>query len=96
MLKDGLILQVIDPCTMRNPNSFLVSWMTTAGVDSMIVQSYHQPGLPVDTRIRLPKNVDICKLAVRISAKNSAGMSSPTEIAAPVGESFTHTRPILI
>ena len=91
MLKDGLILQVIDPCTMRNPNSFLVSWMTTAGVDSMIVQSYHQPGLPVDIRIRLPKNVDICKLAVRISAKNSAGVSSPTEIAAPVGESVTHT-----
>ena len=93
MLKDGLILQVIDPCTMRNPNSFLVSWMTTAGVNSMIVQNYHQPGRrrPVDIRIRLPKNVDICKLAVRISAKNSAGMSSPTEIAAPAGESVTHT-----
>jgi len=29
--------------------------------------------------VMLPQNVDDCNLIVRISARNSAGMSSPTE-----------------
>lgn len=45
------------------------------------VEHRHQSGLPVATiRVTLPPNVDECNLAVRISAGNSAGMSSPTEI----------------
>ena len=46
----------------------------------------HEPGQAVaDFTISLPRTVDVCTLHVRISAGNSAGMSSPSE-AVEVGK----------
>ena len=40
----------------------------------------HEPGQAVaDFTISLPQSVNLCSLHVRISAGNSAGMSSPSE-----------------
>jgi len=65
-------------CT-KIPNSFHVDVVITAMV--IRVEHYHQSGHPDTTiPVALPPNVDEC-LIVRISAGNSAGMSSPTEIA---------------
>lgn len=62
-------------CALRGPSYFLVTWNTTAGLDSRT--EYHH--CPVnDIRIRLPKNVEKCNLVITITAGNSVGMSSPT------------------
>ena len=46
----------------------------------------HDPGQAVaDFTISLPQTVDVCTLHVRISAGNSAGLSSPSE-AVEVGK----------
>ena len=72
---------------MRRPNSFHVTVMTSdRTVNITSVQYDHQIGSQVTIRIELTKNVDVCSLLVNISAGNSAGMSSPTEIR--VGRSF--------
>ena len=48
----------------------------------------HEPGQPVaDFNISLPQSVDVCTLHVRISAGNSAGLSSPSE-AIEVGKLY--------
>ena len=39
----------------------------------------HQQGEVADFTISLPQTVDVCSLDVKISAGNSAGMSSPSE-----------------
>jgi len=52
--------------------------MTSDRVVIKTVQHDHQSGPQV--RIELPRNVNMCSLVVSISAGNSAGMSSPTEI----------------
>ena len=74
--------QVTDLCRVRTPNSFLVNVMST---DGDVIRSVQHP---VDTiHVPLHLNVDDC-LIVRISAGNSAGMSSPTEIT--VGKLITN------
>ena len=65
------------PCTARSPDGLIVTWRTTAGVNSMPEEYPYIPGLPLDIRIRLPKNVK-CNLTTLIRAKNSVGVSSPT------------------
>ena len=75
-------LQVTDLCTVRMPDYFLVTVMSTDGVIITTVQH------PVTTiHVTLPQNVDECNLIVRISAGNSAGTSSPTEV--PIGKLMT-------
>ena len=48
----------------------------------------HQQGEVADFTISLPQSVDVCSLHVKISAGNSAGMSSPSETV-EVGKLFT-------
>jgi len=77
-----------DPCTVRIPDYFHVTVMSTDGV--IITNVQH----PVTTiRVTLPQNVVKC-LIVRISVGNSAGLSSPTEIS--VGKSITNLVPKLL
>ena len=66
---------------MRMPNSFLIN-VSTVGIS----EHDNQPGPTDYTTIRLTLSVDVCGLLVKIIAKNSAGMSSPTEIAVTVGK----------
>ena len=66
---------MVDPCKMRMPNSFLIN-VSTVGIS----EHDNQPGHPVAIRIRLTQPMDMCGLLVKITAKNRAGMSSPTEI----------------
>jgi len=65
---------VTDPCTVRIPDYFLVTVMST---DEMIIKTVQHPVTSI--RVTLPQNVDECDLIVRVSAVNSAGISSPTE-----------------
>ena len=67
---------------MRRPNSLHITVMTTGrvAVNTTTVRHDHQSGPQVTIRIELPQNVDMCSLHVNISAGNSAGLSSPTEI----------------
>ena len=54
--------------------------MTT---DRVIITTVQHPVATVritTIHVTLPQNVDECNLVVRISAGNSAGVSSPTEI----------------
>jgi len=73
-------VQVTDLCTLRIPDYFLVTVMSTDGVITTTVQH------PVTTVhitticVTLPQNDDNCNLTVRINAGNSAGVSSPTNI----------------
>ena len=73
--------QVTDLCTVRIPDYFLVTVTSADGVIITTVQHQH-PATTVHITtipVTLPQNVDECYLIVRISAGNSAGMSSPTE-----------------
>ena len=72
------LLQVTDSCEMKIPNFFNITVMTSDRVVIKTVQHDYQSRSQV--RIELPQNVDMCSLHVNISAGNSAGMSSPTEI----------------
>ena len=80
-----LIPQVTDQCTVRMPNSFLVSVTTANGV--IITTDNHPHSESVATTIHILLSVDECDLIVRISAENRAGVSSPTDI--PVGKLST-------
>ena len=68
-------LQVNDTCTVRMPNSFLVTVMSTDGDIIKTVQHSN-----TNVYVRLPQNMEDCNLIVRISAVNSAGISPPTNI----------------
>ena len=58
----------------------------TSGGNVLNETRQHQPGQAVaDFTISLPPSVDVCSLRVRISAGNSAGMSSASE-AVEVGK----------
>ena len=59
---------------VRMPDYFLVTVMST---DGMIITTVQHPVTTI--HVTLPQNVDECNLIVRISAGNSAGMSSSTE-----------------
>ena len=73
-------------CPIRMPEFFLITLMTPDGSVLKESNMTHEPGQPVaDFTISLPQSVDVCPLHVRISAGNSAGMSSPSE-AVVVGE----------
>ena len=50
--------------------------------DGMIIKTVQHPVATI--RVTLPQNVDECNLILRVSAGNSAGMSSPTEV--PIGK----------
>ena len=64
---------------------FLITLMTSGG-NVLNETRQHQPGQPVaDFTISLLPSVDVCSLHVRISAGNSAGMSSLSE-AVEVGK----------
>ena len=73
--------QVNDLCTLRIPDYFLVTVTSADGVIITTVQHQHPATTVriVTIPVTLPQNVDECYLIVRISAGNSAGMSSPTE-----------------
>ena len=75
----SLPLQVDTVCTNRMPEFFLITLINSDG--SVLNETrQHQPGQAVaDFTISLPQSVDVCSLHVRISAGNSAGMSSPSE-----------------
>lgn len=68
--------QVTDRCTAIS-SSFLVTVMST---DVVIIKSVQQQHPVTTVHIVLPQDVDECNLIVNISVKNSAGMSTPTEI----------------
>ena len=70
-----LYTKVTEPCTIRMPVYFLVTVMSTDGVIIKTVQ--HPVATDRITTIRV--TLDECYLVVRISAGNSAGISSPTE-----------------
>ena len=81
-----ILLQVDILCLSRIPEFFLITLMTSAGSILKESNRSHEPGQAVaDFTISLPQSVDVCSLHVRISAGNSAGMSSPTE-AVEVGK----------
>ena len=83
-----LLPQVTDQCTVRMPNSFLVSVMTADGVIITTDKHPHSESVATVTiHILLPQSIDECDLIVRISAENRAGVSSPAEI--PVGKLST-------
>jgi len=65
---------VTDPCTVRIPDYFLVTVMST---DGMIITTVQHPVTTI--HVILPQNVDNCNLIVRVSAGNSAGTSLQTE-----------------
>ena len=66
---------------MRTPNYFVITVTNSSRtINTTTVSHDHQSGSQVTIRIELPQNVDMCSLVVSISAGNSAGMSSPTEI----------------
>ena len=67
---------------VRMPDYFLVTVMST---DGMIITTVQHPVTTI--HVTLPQNVDECNLIVRISAGNSAGTSSPTEV--PIGKLMT-------
>ena len=74
-------------CTSRIPEFFLITVLTSAG--SVLKESNvtHEPGQAYENfTINLPSGVDACSLHVRISAGNSARISSPSE-AVEVGKS---------
>ena len=72
-------------CTRRIPEFFFITLVTAEGVSKESNMS-HDPGQAVaDFTISLPQTVDVCTLHVRISAGNSAGLSSPSE-AVEVGK----------
>ena len=71
-------------CISKIPEFFLITLMTSAG-NVLNKTRQHQPGEVANFTISLPKTVDLCSLHVRISAGNSAGMSSPSE-AVEVGK----------
>ena len=71
-----------DPCTVRLPDYFHI---TVLSADGMIITTVQHPVTTI--RVTLPQNVEKC-LIVRISAGNSAGLSSPTEIS--VGKPITN------
>ena len=66
-------------CISRMPEYFVITMMTPTG-RAFNETRHHQPGQEVaNFTISLPPSVDVCTLHVRISAGNSAGMSSPSE-----------------
>ena len=68
------------------PKFFLLILTTLTGNVLDEATRQHQPGqLAADFNISLPQSVDVCSLHVRISAGNSAGLSSPIE-AVEVGK----------
>ena len=69
-------------CTSRIPEFFLITLLTTDGHILHETTVTHQPEDTVaDFPVSLPQNVDVCSLHVRISAGNSAGMSTPSDMA---------------
>ena len=69
-------------CTSRMPEYFLITLLTTDGRILHETTVTHQPEDTVaHFTISLPQNVDGCTLHVRISAGNSAGISSPSDRA---------------
>ena len=66
-------------CINRLPKYFVI---TVSSDESVLNETtrQHQPGQAVaDFTISLPQSVNLCSLHVRMSAGNSAGMSSPSE-----------------
>jgi len=70
-------IHVTDPCTVRRPNSFLVTVMSTVWD---VTTTVHVQNPVATIHVVLPQTADECNLIVAISAGNSAGMSSPTNI----------------
>ena len=69
-------------CTSRMPEYFLITLLTTDGHILHETTVTHQPEDTVaNFTISLPPSVDECTLHVRISAGNSAEISSPSDIA---------------
>ena len=65
-------------CVSRMPEFFLITLMTSTGIELNTTQQLGQED--ADFNISLPKTVDnICTTVVRISAGNSAGVSTPSE-----------------
>ena len=72
-------LQVDVVCTSRIPEFFLITLMTSTGSVLNETRQHQLRQEVADFTISLPPSVDVCSLHVRISAGNSAGMSSPSE-----------------
>ena len=78
---ESSILQVTEQCKVRRPIFFRITLMTSGRVTlNTTTVLYDQSGSQVTVTIEVPQNVDICSLIVNISAGNSAGLSSPTEV----------------
>ena len=76
-------------CTSRTPEFFLITVLTSAGRVFNETRQ-RQPGQKfANFTISLPQSVDVCSLHVRVSAGNSAGMSSPSE-AVEVGKLLSY------
>ena len=68
-------------CPSRMPEYFLITLLTTDGHILHETTVTHQSEDTVaHFNISLPQSVDVCSLHVRISAGNSAGISSPSDI----------------
>ena len=66
---------------MRRPNFFRITLITSGRVTvNATTVLYDQSESQVTVTIKLPQNIDVCNLIVSISAGNSAGISSPTEV----------------
>jgi len=83
-------MQVTDPCTVRRPNTFLVTVMSTArNVITTVHHDHQREHQDAAIHIQLPQTADECNLIVNINAGNSAGMSPSTEIY--IGKLITMT-----
>ena len=68
------------------PEFFVITVLTLAASVLNETTRQHQPGQEVaNFTINVPQTVDVCSLHVRISAGNSAGISTPSE-AVEVGK----------
>ena len=80
---------------MRTPNYFVITVTNSSRtINTTTVSHDHQSGSQVTIRIELPQNADMCSLVVSISAGNSAGMSSPTEIEVGRSHHVKHNQSI--
>ena len=65
---------------------YLITLMTSTGIEINMTHELEQENANYTiSLVSLPQTVDVCSLHVRISAGNSAGMSTPSA-AVKVGE----------
>ena len=73
-------------CVSRMAEFFLITLMTSTGIELNMTHELEQENANYTiSLVSLPQNVDICTTLVRISAGNSAGVSTPSE-AVEVGK----------